>query len=440
MERYIGILGFAALLGIAFIMSNNKRRVRPRTVLVGVVLQFGIGFTLLRWEHGNEAIQWLAQKVTAFLFLADHGTQFLFGHLADPGKMDLFGFQFAFRVLPIIIFFASFMGVLYYMGVMQRIVQIFAWLMSRLMKTSGAESLSCSANIFLGQTEAPLLVRPFLNHCTMSELTAIMVGGFGTIAGSVMAGYIGMGIPAQHIIIASAMAAPTSLMIAKLIYPETEHSETAGDVKLPRLDVGRNVLDAASKGVTDGLHLALNVAAMLIAFITLVALADKLLGVVDRMIDGHLLGWIDGRFFDGRFAWGTVAEGAREYGGLFPGSLKTIFGTIFSPLVFVMGVPRADVFEVANLLGLKITLNEFVAYSKLAPMIAEGTLSPKAQIMATYMLCGFANFASIGIQIGGISALAPERRSDLARLGLRTMFGGAIVSCLTATIAGILLG
>ncbi len=439
MDRFIGIIGIVALLALAFLMSNNKRNINLRTVGVGIGLQFGIGVLLLKWQPGNEGMQWLAQKVTAFLFLADQGTQFLFGKLADPNAMGMFGFQFAFRVLPIIIFFSAFMAVLYYMGVMQRVVQLFAWVMSRLMKTSGAESLSCSANIFLGQTEAPLLIRPFLNHCTMSELNAIMVGGFGTIAGSVMAGYIGMGIPAQHIIIASSMAAPASLMVAKIIYPETERSETGGDLHLPKVDAGRNLLDAASKGVTDGLHLALNVAAMLIAFITLIALADKLLGIFDRWLDGTVLAWIDARLFAGSHGWGALmSEGG--HAGYFPGSLKVLFGTLFSPLAFVMGVPRADIFNVAGLLGLKITVNEFVAYAKLSEMIRSNVLSPKAQIMATYMLCGFANFASIGIQIGGISALAPDRRADLAQLGLRTMLGGAIVSCLTATIAGLLLG
>jgi CNT family concentrative nucleoside transporter len=253
-----------------------------------------------------------------------------------------------------------------------------------------------------------------------------MVGGFGTIAGAIMAGYIQMGVPPQHIIIASCMAAPASLMVAKIIFPEMEHSETAGDVKLPRLDVGRNLLDSAARGVTDGLQLALNVAAMLVAFITLIALLDKVLAIGDRLIDGGLL-------------HGMLQENG-EYAGWFPGSLKTIFGSIFSPLVYLMGVPKADVFQVGHLLGLKISVNEFVAYSKLAPMIKDGLISQKAAIMATYMLCGFANFASIGIQIGGIGALAPERRSDLAKLALKAMFGGALVSCMTATIAGLLLG
>lgn len=425
MDRLIGFVGIIVLLGLTFLFSNNRRKINYRTVLVGLSLQFFLGVLLFKWEAGNRFIQIVAAKVTSFLFLTDQGTGFLFGNLVNPEMMDTFGFQFAFRVLPIIIFFASFMGILYYLGVMQRIVQVFAWTMSKLMKTSGAESLSCSANIFLGQTEAPLLVRPFLNRCTKSELHAIMVGGFGTIAGSVMAGYIGMGIPAQHILIASVMAAPASLMIAKILYPETEVSETQGVIEVPHVDKGSNLLDAASKGVHDGLHLALNVAAMLIAFITLIALADKILLVLDRLIDGRL------------FSGALLSNG--EYSGFFPGSLKTFFGTLFSPLAYLMGVPMSDVYEVGNLLGIKLSVNEFVAYSQLAPLIKGGLISHKAQIMSTYMLCGFANFASIGIQIGGLSALAPERRSDFAKLAFRAMLGGAVVSCITACIAGILV-
>lgn len=426
MDRYIGIVGLVTLLLIAFLMSNNKRRISIRTLISGLALQWGIAILLIKWPAGNNAMQWFAGKVAAFLNLSRQGSSFLFGNLVNPEMAGAFGFQFAFTILPTIIFFASLMSILYYMGVMQKIVELFGWVMSRVMKTSGSESLSCSANVFLGMVEAPLLVRPFLNHCTLSELNAIMVGGFGTIAGAVMAGYIQMGVPPQHIIIASCMAAPASLMIAKIIFPETEHSETAGDVKLPRLDVGRNVLDAASRGVTDGLQLALTVAAMLVAFITLIAVADKILSYGDRFIDGRLLH--------------GMLQDSGEYAGWFPGSLKTIFSAVFAPLVYLLGVPKADVYNVGHLLGMKIAVNEFVAYSKLAPMIKDGVISQKAGIMATYMLCGFANFASIGIQIGGIGALAPERRSDLAKVALRAMFGGAIVSCMTATIAGLLIG
>lgn len=425
MERFIGILGIVVLLGLAFLLSNNKRKINFYTVIMGLLLQIAIGFLLIRWEAGNEGMQWFAGKVAAFLGLAQHGTSFLFGKLVDPSQMGTFGFQFAFMVLPIIIFFSAFTSFLYYIGVLQKVVQVFAWVMMRVMRTSGAESLSCSANVFLGQTEAPLLIRPFLNRLTLSELAAVMVGGFGTIAGSVMAGYIMMGVPAGHIIIASTMAAPASLMIAKIIFPETSHAETAGDVQLPKINVGSNVLDAISRGTSDGLYLALNVAAMLVAFITLIAFFDKILSWGDRWIDGV---WLSGEL---------LKNG--EYSGYFPGSLKTAFGVLLAPLAVVMGVPAADTQTIGHLLGLKLSVNEFVAYSRLGPMIQEGLISEKAGIMATYMLCGFANFASIGIQIGGISSLAPERRSDLAKLGLRAMLGGAIVSCITATIAGMLL-
>ena len=424
MERFIGVIGFIFLLLLAWSLSYHRWKVNIRTVLVGVGLQFAIGFLLLHWDLGDKAIGWLALKVTSFLELSRYGAEFLFGNLARPEYFENFGFQFAFIVLPAIIFFASFMAILYYLGIMQYIVKGFAWIMARLMGTSGAESLSCSANVFVGMTEAPLIIRPFLARCTLSELTAIMVGGFGTIAGSVMAGYIAMGIPAKFVIIASCMAVPTSLYIAKIIFPETEHPETAGKVHIPNLDTGNNVLDAASKGVTDGLRLALNVGAMLVAFVALIALVDKILAFGDGIIDGKIFHGV------------VMANG--EYSGYFPGSLSTLFGWIFYPIVYVMGIPAKDVFTVGNLLGTKISINEFVAYSKLAPMIKEATLSPKSIAMVTFMLCGFANFASIGITIGGISALAPHRRSDLARLGVRAMLGGAIVSCLSAIIAGLL--
>lgn len=425
MDRYVGVLGIGFILILAVLLSYNRRKINPRTVASGLLLQLFMGVVLLKWEAGNRAMQWVAGKVTSFLHLGYEGSHFLFGNIVDPKYADTFGFQFAFSVLPTIIFFAAFMGFLYYIGVMQVVVKVFAWVMQKIMGTSGSESLSCSANIFLGQTEAPLLVRPFLPTATQSELCAIMVGGFGTIAGSVMAGYIQMGVPAAHIIIASCMAAPASLMIAKIILPETEESETMGSVNMPRIDIGSNMLDAISRGTTDGLHLALNVAAMLVAFIALIAFADKVLLVLDRWIDGSMVG--GGQMINGEFA------------GYFPGSLRTFFGTLLAPLVWLIGVPRADLNTVGGLLGIKLAANEFVAYANLAPMIKSGVISSKAGIMTTYMLCGFANFASIGIQIGGLSALAPNRRADLAKLAFRAMLGGALVSCMTATIAGLLL-
>jgi CNT family concentrative nucleoside transporter len=312
------------------------------------------------------------------------------------------------------------------MGIMQAVVQMMARFMRWTMGTSGAETLSCSANIFIGQTEAPLLIKPFLDDMTLSELHAVMVGGFATIAGGVLAGYISMGIDAAHLIAASVMAAPAALVVAKIMLPETEHSKTAGDVGIPDVGHADNLLDAAARGTTDGLKLAVNVGAMLIAFIALIGVVDLILAYFDKLIDYKLLG-------------GLLKEGSTEYAGFFPGSLKTILGTLFSPLAFLMGVPWKESLDVGNLLGLKIAVNEFVAYAELGKIKAMGDLSPRAITIATYALCGFANFSSIGIQIGGIGALAPKRRSELSRIALRAMFAGAIVSWISASFAGMLI-
>jgi len=337
-------------------------------------------------------------------------------------------YVFAFRVAPTIIFFSAFISVLYYLGVIQKIIAGIAFVMRKTMGTSGAETLSVSANIFVGQTEAPFLIKPFLDKMTYSEVNAVMVGGFATIAGGVLAAYIGMGISPTHLIVASVMSAPAALVMAKLLVPETEHSETAGDAKLPKIHVGENLVDAAARGTTDGLKLALNVMAMLIAFIALIALVDWILGGIDAVVDGR---WLGGEAF-------AVGSGV-EYKGWFPGSLRTLFGTVFAPLAWVMGVSWAEAAEVGNLLGTKICVNEFVAYAELSKLIGSGRLSERSIVIATYALCGFANFASVGIQIGGISALSPSRRADLAKLGLRAMFGGAFASWMTATVAGLLL-
>ena len=430
--RLISLMGVVVLLFIAWLMSNNKRRINYRTVVGGLVIQFALGFLLLYWEPGQKAFVWFATLVTSFLNLSLEGSTFLFGNLAkkayfftDQSTWPGFGFQFAFVVLPTIIFFSAFMSILYYLGVMQKIVKILARIMQKTMGTSGSETLSVSANIFVGQTEAPLLIRPFLEKMTKSELLTVMVGGFATIAGGVLAGYIGMGIPAGHLIVASVMSAPAALVVAKIIYPETEHSATAGDVEMPKIEAGSNLIDAAARGTTDGLKLAVNVGAMLIAFISLIAFVNWVLGYADMLIDGRLLG-------------GVLMENG-EYKGFVPGSLKTFFGMLLAPLAFLMGVPWSDAGNVGNLLGIKVSVNEFVAYARLGEYINDGLLSTRAQIIATYALCGFANFSSIGIQIGGISALAPGRRSDLARLGLKAMFGGALASWITATIAGAII-
>ena len=396
------------------------------------VVVFGLGHFWANGFDGQVIFSVLSDKVAAFLALSNLGAEFLFENLARGqyfGPQDGwpgFGFQFAFTVLPTIIFFSAFMSVMYYLGIVQVFISAMAKFMHWTMRTSGSETMSCSANVFVGQTEAPFLVKPFLDKMTNSELHAIMVGGFATIAGGVLAGYIQMGVDPGHLIAASVMSAPAALVIAKLLYPETEHSVTAGDVEIPKIETADNIVGAAANGTTDGLKLALNVGAMLIAFIALIGFVDMVLGYFDALIDGQWLGR-------------SIAEGGTEYDGFVPGSLKTVFATIFAPLAFVMGVPWADAGAVGNLLGIKMTVNEFVSYGVLSEHINAGDLSPRSIVIATYALCGFANFSSIGIQIGGIGAIAPEVRPKLAKIGVRAMFGGALASFMTATIAGILV-
>ncbi len=392
--------------------------------------------------YGQLVFKQFSDAVASFLDLSFYGAAFLFGNLVngayffpDTNTWPGFGFQFAFKVLPTIIFFGGFMSILYYYGIMQKVILAMARFMQWTMGTSGAETLSCSANIFVGQTEAPLLIKPFIKDMTESELLTIMVGGFATIAGGVLAGYIAMGVDAGHLVAASVMSAPAALVIGKIIFPETEHSKTAGDMKMPELPRGQNVIDAASSGITDGLKLAVNVGAMLVGFIALIAVLDVLFSTLDKWIDGMLLG---GEFV--KYATQSELSPVRgEYSGIFPGSLKTLFATILRPLAFLMGVPWEDAGNVGNLLGIKLTLNEFVAFGTLGNYIQNGILSERAVVISTYAICGFANFSSIGIQIGGISALAPERRGALSKVALKAMFGGAIASWTTATVAGILI-
>lgn len=394
--------------------------------LFAATLPAVLGMLVQRGIYGKQVFAWFSDLVTKFLKFADQGSMFLFGNLADSAYFDQYGFQFAFTVLPIIIYFSAIISLLYYYGIMQALVKIMAKFMKWTMGTSGAETLSCSANIFVGQTESPLLIKPFLHDMTESEIHAVMVGGFATIAGSVLGGYIGLGVNAGHLITASVMSAPAALVMAKLLLPETEQSKTAGDVTIPQLKRADNLLDALTQGITDGLKLAVNVGAMLIAFIALIALLNAFFGFFDRIIDGRLLG-------------GAINEISGEYSGFFPGSLKTLFGTLFAPLAFAMGVPWNEAATVGNLMGIKISLNEMLGYVELVKHINAGDLSNRSVIIATYALCGFANFASIGIQIGGISALAPNRRPDIARVAFRAMCGGALASWLTATIAGLII-
>lgn len=430
-----GITGVAVwLAALALVINFKLAHPHLGRLAMAALLTMGLGQLWASGVDGQAVFRVLSDKVATFLALSNLGAEFLFGNLAraeyyfPAGEWSWpgFGFQFAFTVLPTIIFFSAFMSVLYYLGIVQVLIAALARFMHWSLGTSGSETMSCSANVFVGQTEAPFLVKPFLKDMTPSELNAIMTGGFATIAGGVLAGYIQMGVDPGHLIAASVMSAPAALVIAKLLFPETEESVTAGDVEIPEIETADNVVEAAANGTTDGLALALNVGAMLIAFISLIAFLDLVLGYFDGLIDGRLLGR-------------SLIEGSREYAGFFPGSMKTLFGTLLAPLAFVMGVPWADAAAVGNLLGTKLTLNEFVAYGFLAEHISAGDLQPRSLIIATYALCGFANLSSIGIQIGGIGSLAPELRPTLSKIALRALAGGALASFTTATVAGMLL-
>ena len=436
--------GILIFLVIAFLILNSyvMKKEKWSAFAAAALVLLTFGHLVSHNLYGQIIFKSFSDSIAQFLSLSDYGAQFLFGNLADgkyyfPGvdTWPGFGFQFAFKVLPTIVFFGAFMSILYYLGLMQKVIQGMARFMRWTMGTSGAETMSCSANIFVGQTEAPLLIKPFIKDMTDSELLTIMVGGFATIAGGVLAGYIAMGVDAGHLVAASVMSAPAALVIGKIILPEKEHSMTAGDVDIPELARAENVIDAASTGITDGLKLAVNVGAMLLGFIALIAVIDLFLGWLDLLIDGNLL--------KGTYVAYDINSGLSpvtgEYGGIFPGSLKTLFGTLLRPLAFLMGVPWENADEVGNLLGQKLSLNEFVAYGTLGSYIQNSVLSVRAETISIYALCGFANFSSIGIQIGGISALAPEQRPRLSKLALKAMFGGAIASWITATIAGLLL-
>ena len=402
MERIVPIFGMVVMLLIAWSLSNNKRIIPWRTVLTGTALQFVFALFILRTWIGVEIFRRATDAVTVFLDYSDAGSRFIFG---EPFAEHFF----AFKVLPTVIFFSAFITVLYYFGILQWVVKGFAWVMVRVMGTSGAESLSASANIFVGQTEAPLLIRPYVMGMTKSELMAVMTGGFATIAGGVMAAYVGMGVPAGHLIAASVMSAPAALVMAKLMFPETEESLTKGQVKVEVERPWVNSIDAAASGAADGLKLTLNIAAMLIAFIAFIAMINALIGGV--------AGWFG--------VTGLTLEG--------------MLGWVLQPLAWVMGVPWAEAQHVGSLLGIKTVVNEFVGYVQMQEMVAAGQLSPRSQAIATYALCGFSNFSSIAIQVGGIGGIAPERKGDLARLGLRAMIAGSLACFQTATIAGMLL-
>jgi CNT family concentrative nucleoside transporter len=412
-----GILGLAVLLSIAFAFSDRRSAIDWRIVVSGIGLQLVFAVLVILVPGGRQFFEVLSAIFVRVISFSLDGAAFIFGKLADPSNL---GFIFAFQVLPTIIFFASLMAVLYHLGIMQKVVQGMAWVMFKALRISGSESLAVAANVFVGQTEAPLVVRPYISRMTDSELLTMMVGGMATIAGGVLAAYITMlgGADeaarifyAKHLLSASIMAAPATIVIAKILKPETQESLTRGEVKLHVEKTATNVIEAAANGAADGWRLALNVGAMLLAFIALIAMID------------YPLNWI------GEFSGFEDATGRAL-------SLSTLLGFALAPLAWVIGVPWQDAVTVGGLLGEKVVTNEFVAYAHLTEIQHE--LSPKGLLISTYALCGFANFSSIAIQIGGIGGIAPDRRSDLARFGLRAVLGGTLATMMTATIAGVL--
>lgn len=395
MHRLISVLGLVVFLGIAYLLSENREEVNFKTVIGGVALQLIFAFIILVIPQGQALFEILTEFVATILGFAVEGAEFVFGEQLVADNI------FAFYVLPTIIYFSALMSVLYYLGIIQKVVKLMATIMKKAMDLSGAESLAAAANVFVGQTEAPLVIKKYLPKMTRSEVMALMTGGMATVAGGVFAAFVGMGIDAGYLLAASIMSAPAALVMAKLMIPETEESVTAGEVRVDIEQEHNDVIGAAAGGASEGLTLALNVAAMLIAFLALIALINYVLG----------------------FA-GTSLEG--------------ILGVLFSPFAFLMGVPLEEATEVGSLLGQKMALNEFVAFASLAEMMGE--LSHRSQMIATFALCGFANFGSIAIQIGGIGPLDPERKGMIASLGVRALIAGTLATYSTATIAGLFIG
>ncbi len=432
MERFVSLIGVATFLGICYVLSENKKAIQRRAVLNGIVLQ--LVFAVLVLGIPAMGVKGLLQGlfavandvVNSFLNFTEYGVQFLFGPLADVQKT---GFVFAIHVLPTIVFFSSIMTILYHLGVMQKVIHGIAVVMHKFLKVSGAEALATAAEIFVGQTESPLMIKPYVNFLTRSEIYAVMVGGMATVAGGVMAAYVGLlreRIPdiAGHLLTASVLAAPAALIVAKLIIPETEKPLTLGKVPKESTKIDSNVVEAAARGASDGLHLALNVGVMLLAFIALVAMMNGILGWI-----GHLI------HFE---KWGeAMVHPIFKTDGNVVLSLQMILGWLFAPVAWLMGVPLNEVTAIGSLLGEKVVLNEFVAYQHLSTLGDQ--LSDRSMIIASYALCGFANFSSIAIQIGGTGSLAPDRRSEIAKLGMRAVIGGSLASFITASIAGLLI-
>lgn len=398
-----GIFGIFVVLGIAFLLSSSRKSISPRTILGGLAIQITFAFMVLEWELGRKVLLGLSELVQNVINYAGEGISFVFGPAADTTN---FGFVFAFQVLTIIIFFSSLISVLYYLGVMQIIIKLLGGALSKLLGTSKAESISAAANIFVGQTEAPLVIRPFIAGMTKSELFAVMTGGLASVAGSTLAGYALLGVPLEYLLAASFMAAPAGLIMAKIMLPETEKVEEK-DFVMEKDNASVNVVDAAARGAADGLQLALNVGAMLLAFIALIALLNGMLGGIGNWFGTDNL------------------------------TIQGILGVIFAPLAWAIGVPWAEAVQAGSFIGQKLVLNEFVAYTAFAPEIAN--LSPKTVLVVSFALCGFANLSSLAILLGGLGAMAPSRRPDIARLGIKAVAAGMLASLLSAAIAGMFM-
>jgi CNT family concentrative nucleoside transporter len=412
MERFTGILGLITMMGLAFLFSTNRKAIRIKTVAWGLSLQIAFAFLVLKFEYGRKAFERAGDAVKWLLSFSYEGSKFVFGPIG--AKEAPIGFVFAFMVLPTIIFIAAFFAILYHIGVMQFIIKWAARAMTALMGASGAESLNVAASIFMGQTEAPLTIRPYLPSVTRSELMTIMTSGMAHVSGGIMGAYIAFGVEPKHILTAVIMTAPGTILLSKMLVPETERPVTAGRVELHRSEEEKkeNFLGAIARGTSDGLGLAINVGAMLIAFIALIYLTNGILGGIHNFLSAR----------------GVTA---------FPDSLQQIFGFLFAPVAWVIGVPWHDCMQIGNLLGTRMALNELVAFSQLGPL--KGTLSDRSFTIATFALCGFANFSSIGIQIGGIGALAPNKRDELAKLGIRAMLAGTMANLMSASIVSILM-
>jgi concentrative nucleoside transporter, CNT family len=425
MVRFTGVIGIIVILGLAFLWSNNRKAINYRLVITGLVLQLALAIFILKVPVGQDIFYWLGKAINKLLDFSKEGALFIFGDLTKvsqilPEEVVKSG-VFLFILLPTIIFVCVLVAIAYHVGLMQRVVAVIARFVHWAMRVSGSEALSNVASAFVGQVEAQIMIRPYLAGMTRSELLASMTGSMACIAGGVMAVYISMGVPASYLLAASLMAAPGALVISKIVFPETEESETKGVVKLEVKREHSNIMDAIAAGASDGMKVSINVVAMLIGVIALIALVDALLGYF-----GHFLGWIGVSLN----MVGLDVENLR---------LKSVVGAFFSLVAIVMGVPVKESLSVGSLMGTKMVINEFVAYTDLSPMITQGLLSAKSVVIASFALCGFANFSSVAIQLGGIGALVPSRKADLARLGLKAMICGTMASYISATLAGILL-